>query len=437
MKKTFLLFSLLLLIFANSNAQIQYSITDIKSINYESKQGKAFNLNIFSDSGKYKRIRLNLPEEILLIKGEKKEKINKDSNSYTLFVPNAYTKSDFKIEVEQLPYSAASRTFATIWRVGFKYPIALTLSTTCLFVDIFASVYQSALYDEPNFFYFTEQSFYFWQIHRFYKDEIAHYNLTFLNDSANISVPDYLQNREPLKTNIPDSIRAQIKPIKPTMVKVEGGSFYMGDTIGDSNQMPRHKVSLSTFYMSENLISIAEYYNFCLATARETPLVPSWGKNDNKPIVNVNYSDAVAYCNWLSKELNTKFRLPTEAEWEYAARGGNKSRGYVYAGSDILDEIAWYKNNASEQAMLCGLKKPNELGIYDMLGNVFVWCNDWYEKYNSTDVVNPTGPSTGSERVLKGCCWDNNLMDCKITNRFKNPEIGSGDGLGFRIVSVE
>jgi formylglycine-generating enzyme required for sulfatase activity len=169
------------------------------------------------------------------------------------------------------------------------------------------------------------------------------------------------------------------------------------------------------------------------------PEAPSWGWNNKHPMVMVSWNDAVAYCNWLSDELNGDYRLPTEAEWEYAARGGKKNTSYIYAGSNDLDEVGWNQDNSGAQANSVMKKKPNELGLYDMSGNVWEWCRDWYEKeyYAKSPSTNPKGAATGSYRVLRGGGWYGPAAYCRVANRnYRTPDARFNDG-GFRVVSPE
>ena len=168
------------------------------------------------------------------------------------------------------------------------------------------------------------------------------------------------------------------------------------------------------------------------------PEAPSGGWQDSYPIINVTHYDAVAYCNWLGEKFGGDWRLPTEAEWEYAAKGGNKSYGYTYSGSNDLETVGWFANNAGGQTNSVGRKKPNELGIYDMSGNVREWCSDWYraDYYVSSPSSNPRGPSSGSnvQRVVRGGGWGCGPAYCRVANRFSSSPVYRYAGNGFRVV---
>jgi len=213
-------------------------------------------------------------------------------------------------------------------------------------------------------------------------------------------------------------------------ILVKGGKFKMGDENGNQidDCRPVHKVTISDFYISKTPITQKQWrdvmdYN------------PSRFKDcDECPVENVSWENVQQYIIKLNAKIDFKFRLPTEAEWEYAARGGHlapfeKGKGDIligknkYAGSDNLDEVGWYSKNSKYKTHPVATKKPNELGIYDMSGNVWEWCADWYgEKYydecqKKGIVEHPTGPKTGSHRVLRGGCWNNNGHNCSSANR--------------------
>jgi formylglycine-generating enzyme len=210
----------------------------------------------------------------------------------------------------------------------------------------------------------------------------------------------------------------------PDMVFVEGGTFQMGSTSGFSDEQPVHAVTLSSFMIDKYEVTVAQYRAFCDATSRTFPSAPSWGWNDTDPMVYVSWEDATAYAAWAGK------RLPTEAEWEYAARGGKLSQGYTYAGSNSIDPVAWYTTNSGSKAHTVGTKAPNEWGIYDMSGNVWEWVQDWYGSYLSGAVVNPQGPTTGTWRVHRGGSWANPESSCRITLRSYN--YPGNEKVGFR-----
>jgi formylglycine-generating enzyme required for sulfatase activity len=243
------------------------------------------------------------------------------------------------------------------------------------------------------------------------------------------------------------------------MVLVERGSFTMGDTWGggDSDEKPTHEVSFTyDFHIGKYEVTFDEYDAFCNATGKSKPSDQGWGRG-RRPVINVSWWDAIAYCNWLSekeklpKAYDSKgnlldkdgrvttnpsevvgYRLPTEAEWEYAARGGNKSKGYKYSGSDNVGDVAWYTSNSGSKTQEVGKKAPNELGIYDMSGNVWEWCSDWYGPYSSTAKTNPYNNS-GSNRVLRGGGWIINAADARVAYRDYDAPALTSVYLGFRI----
>jgi outer membrane protein OmpA-like peptidoglycan-associated protein len=153
-----------------------------------------------------------------------------------------------------------------------------------------------------------------------------------------------------------------------------------------------------------------------------------------KPVGNVSWYDAVEYLKWLSKETGKEFRLPTEAEWEYAAKGGNKSKGYKYVGGNNLNEVAWFIGNSDKRAHNIGQKMPNELGIHDMAGNAREWCSDWYGEsyYKTSSVENPKGPDFGKNRILRGGSWGSQEERMRISYRNEGYPYNSALDFGFR-----
>ena len=227
---------------------------------------------------------------------------------------------------------------------------------------------------------------------------------------------------------------------------VEGGTFQMGSTSGDSDEKPVHTVRVSSFYMCDHEVTQKEYRDVMGTN-------PSKFSGDNLPVERVSWYNAVEYCNKLSiKEGLTPYytinddyttcnfnangyRLPTEAEWEYAARGGKKSNGYTYAGSNSVGNVAWYYDNSGSQTHNVKTKAPNELGLYDMSGNVWEWCWDWYGNYSSGSQTNPSGSSSDWSRVLRGGSWGFNSSCCRVADRFSKKPSGTGsEFVGFRVV---
>ena len=219
------------------------------------------------------------------------------------------------------------------------------------------------------------------------------------------------------------------------MVKVEAGSFNMGATPEMKSpyevEKPVHRVTLTNnYYIGKYEVTQALWQAVMGSN-------PSHFKGDALPVEQVSWKDCQKFITKLNRLTGKNFRLPTEAEWEYAARGGNKSRGYRYSGSNTIDDVAWYENDALSQTHPVGTKQPNELEIYDMTGNVMEWCQDWYGSYSSSPQVNPTGAASGSYRVVRGGGWSDSARGCRTSDRdFISPGGRSSD-LGLRLVLSE
>jgi len=219
------------------------------------------------------------------------------------------------------------------------------------------------------------------------------------------------------------------------MIYVEGGSFTMGCTSEQgsdcyNDEKPSHTVSLSSFYIGKYEVTQAQW-RALMGTS------PSYFSGcDNCPVENVSWNDVQQFIQKLNQQTGKRYRLPTEAEWEYAARGGNKSRGFKYSGSNDIGAVAWYDGNSGNKTHPVGQKSFNELGIYDMSGNVWEWCSDWEASYSSSPSSNPQGPSTGSSRVLRGGGWCSIPRNCRVSIRYSNgPDVWS-NFYGFRLVLV-
>ena len=242
------------------------------------------------------------------------------------------------------------------------------------------------------------------------------------------------------------------------MVKVEGGTFTMGATAEqgsdyDSDELPTHQVTLSDYYIGKYEVTqqlweyVMSYSGTCAdgssmsAYASDVWLgsdpSSSYGVGDYYPAYYVSYYDIVdIFLPRLNKITGKTFRLPTEAEWEFAARGGKQSKGYKYSGSDNIGDVAWYTDNSDDETHQVGTKEPNELGIYDMSGNVWEWCGDWYGSYSSSAQTNPTGPSSGFDRVLRGGSWYGDASYCRVSFRDRGAPSPRRSAGGFRVVLV-
>jgi formylglycine-generating enzyme required for sulfatase activity len=216
----------------------------------------------------------------------------------------------------------------------------------------------------------------------------------------------------------------------PEMIYVEGGTFQMGSNEAEWAK-PIHPVTLSPFWIGKYPITGEEYEVYF----KETKVTKPIGSGGRYPVVFVNWDDATRYAQWLSKKTGKKYRLPTEAEWEYAAKGGNVSKGYTYAGSNDMEEVAWYNENSGDKTHPVGEKKANELGLHDMSGNVWEWCADWWPgSYTSEAQTNPSGPDWGVHRVLRGGSYFGNPQHCRAASRGNSGPYSRNNYFGFRLV---
>lgn len=234
----------------------------------------------------------------------------------------------------------------------------------------------------------------------------------------------------------PNSLTIHLKKgIVIELMKVEAGSFTMGAASAkekpDANEKPAHEVSLSQNYYIGKYEVTQEVWKAVMGNN------PSKFKGTNLPVEMVSWKDCQKFIAKLNRMTGMQFRLPTEAEWEYAARGGNKSKGYQYSGSDNLEEVAWYDENSGKRTQPVGTKKANELGIYDMSGNVMEWCQDWFGFYVGTARKDPSGPYTGTFRINRGGCWHSYPWYCRSTSRNKQSPNDSYFNLGLRLALSE
>ncbi len=224
------------------------------------------------------------------------------------------------------------------------------------------------------------------------------------------------------------------------LVQVKGGTFMMGctdekDKDCDDNEKPPHQVSVSDFYIGKTEVTQKQWREVMGTN-------PSNFKNcDNCPVENVSWEDIQTFLQKMNSQTKgRKYRLPTEAEWEFAARGGNYSKGFKYSGSNNIDDVAWYRSNSKSKTYPVGQKKANELGLYDMSGNVYEWCSDWYDSYKDSDrntiQNNPTGAEKGTFRVFRGGSWYPNPQYCRVSGRFNDAPTYRDSNVGFRVVFV-
>ncbi len=243
-------------------------------------------------------------------------------------------------------------------------------------------------------------------------------------------------------------------PYGPRMVFVGGGSYPMGSNDGGSDEKPVHEVQVGDFWMAQTEVTVGQYLEFCEATNSHWPEWLEKGNSyhvetgsdkhyankgytrtaSNLPIAGVSWDDAVAYCGWLKSKTGLGYRLPTEAEWEYAARGGTLSNGTVYAGSTDPNAVAWTDANAGGKPHNVATKSANELGLYDMSGNLWEWCSDWYKGYPGSSGVSDY---TGSTRVLRGGGWYGYPQFSRVAYRRNlSPSLRNND-IGLRLVSPQ
>lgn len=243
-----------------------------------------------------------------------------------------------------------------------------------------------------------------------------------------------------VETEYAEKTTFTVNGVSFNMIAVKGGTFTMGATSEQGSdayddEKPTHQVTLSDYCIGETEVT-QELWQAVMGSN------PSYFTgNLQRPVEYVTWNDCQEFIKKLNQLTGKTFRLPTEAEWEYAARGGSQSQGYKYAGSNTIGDVGWYDVNSYNKGSShpdygthpVGQKQANELGLYDMSGNVGEWCQDWYDSYSSSPQTNPTGPSSGSNRVSRGGCWINGARYCRVSNRSRStPAYGSGH-LGLRL----
>ena len=239
------------------------------------------------------------------------------------------------------------------------------------------------------------------------------------------------------------------------MVYVEGGSFEMGATaeqgnVADNNEYPVRTIKVDSYYIGKYEVTQAQWEAVMGTSLEEQRALSTYdygivGEGTDYPMYYVNWYEAQEFCDRLSEATGKRYVLPTEAQWEYAARGGNKSKGYKYSGSNDVEEVAWYEGNSYSLgeshpdygAHRVGTKKANELGLYDMSGNLWEWCSDWYaSRYDEKDTDNPQGPVSGSDRVERGGSWTYYDRGCRVSVRGHAKSSYRGYRVGFRVACL-
>ncbi len=213
------------------------------------------------------------------------------------------------------------------------------------------------------------------------------------------------------------------------MVWVEGGTFQMGSNDGNDNEKPVHSVTLDGYYIGKYEVTQALYQAVMGSN-------PSHFKGSYNPVDKVCWNDAHEFVKKLNKLTGMKFALPTEAQWEYAARGGGKCRDYSYSGGKKIDRVAWYCGNSNKGTHPVGQKKPNDLGIYDMTGNVWELCQDWYSEnyYSQSPSRNPVNKKKSAYRIYRGGSWDGDAKHCELTRRAFHEPTFQNIRIGLRLV---
>lgn len=234
-----------------------------------------------------------------------------------------------------------------------------------------------------------------------------------------------------------------VKGITFSMILVKGGTFTMGATAeqtgAECDESPAHTVTLSDYYIAETEVT----QGLWKAVTGYSPTLggsswdPTYGIGDNYPAYFISYEDVQRFITQLNALTGVTFRMPTEAEWEYAARGGNQSKGYRYSGSNTIGNVAWYYDTSGGTTHPVGTKAANELGLYDMSGNVQEWCSDWYSEsyYSSSPQNNPKGPSSGSYRIFRGGSWLDDALNCRVARRIDDAPSSRYTNLGVRLAS--
>ena len=369
-------------------------------------------------------------------------KINVTPSNATILINNTILNGNskevgpgkYKIEVEKEGYFSDSKTITIIKGQNKNVNFELTQKTGKLQVSVNPMEASSVLKRDNT----TYNS---WSSSKFIKDiPVGEYTLYssltgYKSVTKRITISLDRTTNENIILEVETSNRSEGQVRSEgldNMIFVQGGTFQMGSNNGGSDEKPIHSVTLSDFYIGKYEVTQKEWRDIMGSN-------PSHFKGDNLPVEKVSWNDIQKFIKKLNTKTGLNYRLPTEAEWEYAARGGVKtqnSASYKYSGSNNIDVVAWYWDNASKKTHSVGGKKANELGIHDMSGNVWEWCNDWYDSsyYKNSPKNNPQGASSGSHRVGRGGGWSDNAGRCRVANRGSNHPGNGLNCLGFRLL---
>ena len=235
--------------------------------------------------------------------------------------------------------------------------------------------------------------------------------------------------------DIANDMNITVNGVTFKMIYVSGGTFTMGCTSEqgrycEKDEIPSHKVTVSDFMIGETEVTQALWESVMGNN-------PSFFKGDNRPVEEVSWNECQKFIEKMNKLTGKTFRLPTEAEWEYAARGGNKSKGYKYSGSNIVDDVAWCSQSSIKKTHSVKMKSPNELGIFDMSGNVWEWCLDNYDLYSGSAQTNPNKHTSNSMYILRGGSWYSLDKYCRVTCRHCKFSYYRENNCGLRLVLVQ
>ena len=252
------------------------------------------------------------------------------------------------------------------------------------------------------------------------------------NSEQRQKLNDYIsQAKNALNNNTSTPSTTTHYSFEPEMVFVKGSTFQMGSNEGGKNEKPVHSVTLSDYYIGKFEVTQKQWRE---VRGIDPPNLNFTGCDDC-PVESVSWEEVQTYLQQLSTKTGKKYLLPTEAEWEFAAIGGNSSNNYTYSGSNNIDDVAWYKTNSDSKTHTVGGKQANKLGIYDMTGNVWEWCSDWYDEnyYTNSPPQNPKGASSGTYRTFRGGSWSSSSSVCRVACRGRYGPFNRYSSLGFRV----